>query len=176
MLKALRSLLSFESRDRARPTVALIQSEPPANVSAPGIEAMPFAPSLQWVNELPVPDWEAVSRWLQAVPNPEEQAIAWSACEVAWLQHLRTALGQAYYLAEHEDTLLLSSLGGDIARVTLEFVSKTQSRIMRLLDGVAQVPEWGKDILIVFEDDDTYYYHRDGSSNPGGNAPMGIEQ
>lgn len=168
MLKFFRSLLSSNLHDHGRSTPAH-NPEPPAFVSAPGVEAFAFAASLQHLNALPVPDWEAVSNWLQAIPETRQQSIAWGACEVAWLQHLCAALGPSYYLAEHDDALLLSSLEKNIGRVTLEFMSKTRSRIMRLLSGVAQVPEWGKDILIVFDDEETYYkyvsryYQEDGA-------------
>lgn len=167
MLKFLLSLLSVE------PSSAPVAQrdtppEPPAYVSAPGAEALAFASTLQYVDDLPVPDWEAVWNWLETIPSPEHHSAAWGACESAWLRHLGAALGPTYHLAEHGDALLLSSLEQNIARATLEFMSRTRKRVMRLLDGIAQVPEWGKDILIVFEDEDTYYryvsryYHEDG--------------
>jgi hypothetical protein len=36
-------------------------------------------------------------------------------------------------------------------------MTRTLSRIGKVLDGVAKPPEWGKDILLVFDDEDTYY-------------------
>jgi len=157
MLKFFRSLFLSEPDDGDHRQAARTQAEPPADIVAPGVEPLAFPPLLQCVNELPVPDWDAVSRWLQAIPKSGDQANAWSACEVGWLQHLRAALGSTYSLAERDDVLLLSSLDGKIVEVTLDFMSRTRSRIMRLLSGVARVPEWGKDILIVVEDEDTYY-------------------
>ena len=53
--------------------------------------------------------------------------------------------------------MLLSSLDANVARAALDFIGKTRQRILRVLDGVAQVVEWGSDILIVFDDDDRYY-------------------
>ena len=168
MLKFFRSLLSSDLHDHGRSAPAHTP-EPPAFVPAPGVDSFAFAASLQYLNALPVPDWEAVSNWLQAIPQSEQQLLAWGACEVAWLQHLRVALGATYDLVEQGDALLLSSVEKNIGRVTLEFMSKTRSRIMRLLSGVALVPEWGKDILIVFDDEETYYkyvsryYQEDGA-------------
>jgi hypothetical protein len=36
-------------------------------------------------------------------------------------------------------------------------VNKTLQRVVRTLDGIAHVPEWGHDILVVFDDEDAYY-------------------
>lgn len=157
MLKLFRSLLSTPSGDRPEPAAGHSRSEPPTSISAPGAEPLALPALLLHTNELPVLDWDAVSQWLQTIPGPDDQARAWGACKVAWLQHLRTALGPTYALAERDDALLLSSLDDNLVQVTLEFMSRTQRRILGLLDGVAEVPEWGKDILVVFEDDETYY-------------------
>ena len=109
------------------------------------------------VQGLPVPDWKAVTGWVVAHPAGKAQANAWIAGERAWLDHLRVALGTDYHLAERRDALLLSTLAPHIAGATLDFMNKTQQRILRVLDGVAQVAEWGRDILIVFDNEDRYY-------------------
>ena len=157
MLNFLRSLLSSRPDDRGRPTTGESPREPLEHISIPGVEPLAFASSLRYVNELPVPDWEVVSSWVKTIPKQDNQAMAWAACEVAWLQHLRVALGPTYHLAEHDGALLLSSVEHNVARAALGFMVKTLDRIRRLLDGLAQAPEWGKDILIVFDDQDTYY-------------------
>jgi hypothetical protein len=36
-------------------------------------------------------------------------------------------------------------------------MGRTLGKITKVLDGIAQVPPWGKDILIVFDDADSYY-------------------
>jgi len=77
--------------------------------------------------------------------------------ELAWLAHLQVALGEQYRLAQHEYALLLSPLEPRVATATVQFMTKTLSRISKVLDGVAKAPEWGRDILLVFEDEDTYY-------------------
>ena len=156
MLTFLRSLF-VPKRDGRGDSTGALQAKPPAIISAQGVEALDLASSLQYVNELPVPDWEHVSAWIGSIPSPEEQAKAWAACEVAWLQYLGFALGPKYHLVERDGALLLSSLESRIASATLGFMVKTLSRITRLLDGLAQAPEWGKDILIAFDDQETYY-------------------
>ncbi len=89
--------------------------------------------------------------------DPEVQARAWANCERAWLEYLAVALGPAYRLMEEGDAVILSTLEPNVAEATLGFMGDTLQRIIRLLDGVAQNQEWGKDILVVFDDGDAYY-------------------
>ncbi|MDP2369722.1 hypothetical protein [Rhodoferax sp.] len=156
MLKLLRALLTpkpiLDPSPPRRPAPA-----PPAAVSAPGVEDFNIVGNLIDANGLPVVDWEAAQRWLGAIAGGDAQAAAWAVCELAWLEHLRVALGRNYRLSDQGNIVLLSSLESNIAEATLAFVGKTLQRVVRVLDGVAQVPEWGKDILVVFDDDETYY-------------------
>jgi len=73
------------------------------------------------------------------------------------LLHLRDALGAGFRLAESENCLLLSALEDNVANATLGFMERTLKRVVRTLDGIAQVTPEGKDILIVFDDEDSYY-------------------
>jgi hypothetical protein len=60
-------------------------------------------------------------------------------------------------LEESDSAMLVSSLEPRAARATLEFMERTPKRIGIVLQGIAQVPPWGKDILIVFVDEEGYY-------------------
>lgn len=108
-------------------------------------------------NGFPSIDWDAANRWVASIPEESEQQKAWSACERAWLEHLRAALGSHYQVREQGTALLLSTLEANVAEATLAFVNKTVQRILKVLDGVAHAPEWGHDILVVFDDEDAYY-------------------
>src|SRR5262245_2537367 len=152
MLKFFQSLLAG-SDEADKPAV---HAEPPAEIVVPGAASLAFTPILQVVNGFPVPDWEAVGKWMEGVPE-QERSAACGACERAWLLHLRAALGSAYRVDEQGGALLLSSLAPHLARATMEFMAKTGGRIVRLLDGIAVSPEWGKDILIVLDDEEPYY-------------------
>ena len=156
MLKFLRSLVSTKS-NLELPPPPIPAPGPPAVVSAPGVEDFNIVGNLIDANGLPVVDWDAAQRWVDAIVGSEAQATAWAACEVAWLEHLRVALGQNYRLSLQGSTVLLSSLESNIADATLAFVGKTLQRVVQVLGGVAHIPEGGNDILIVFDDDETYY-------------------
>jgi hypothetical protein len=60
-------------------------------------------------------------------------------------------------LSESPNALLLSSLDANVARAALESMERTLSRVVRVLDGIAAVPPWGRDLLIVFDDAESHY-------------------
>jgi hypothetical protein len=155
VLKLLRSLVTPKQPATTEAVATL--PPPPVAVSADGSDDFSVTENLLGANGLPVLDWDAAQQWVDGVAGEAEQARAWSECERAWLEHLRVALGPEYRLREHGTALLLSTLEKNVAEATLAFVNKTLQRVVRILDGVAHVPEWGQDILVVFDDDDTYY-------------------
>ena len=101
-------------------------------------------------------DWEAIGEWMEGLDSPL-RASAWAQAEIAWLLRMRDSLNGKYRLETQGNALLLSSLETNIARSTLGFMTKTLRRISVVLDGLASAPDWGHDILIVFDDDETYY-------------------
>lgn len=157
MLKLLRSLFSASSTAAADESPVSLSESPPSELRVPDAEGFPISTHISIVEELPYLDWAAVTRWLATVDGGDRQASAWAECELAWLQHLRLALGEGYTLLHQGDALLLSSLEPRVARATLEYMCTALRRIERVLDGIAKVPEWGKDIMIVFDDDESYY-------------------
>ena len=123
-------------------------------------EARPPAPPafrerLQYANGFPLADWQALRESVDALPG--ERRAAWLDCERAWLLHFRDALGAAFRLDESSGAFLLSSLERRPARAVLEYMGRTLKRIEVVLEGIAQPPPLGKEILIVFEDHDSYY-------------------
>lgn len=139
------------------PVAAAQPSPAPDRLQAPGVEAFDVRAALADAHGLPVLDWAAAQAWVARIADSAEQARAWTACETAWLQHLQAALGPAYRLQSQRSVILLSTLPAHVAEATLGFVNKSVQRILRTLDGVASTPDWGQDILIVFDDEDGYY-------------------
>lgn len=156
MLKFLRTLVA----PRAKPDLAAhadVAPTPPAVVSAQGVDDFAVLTHLVDANGLPVLDWHAARQWIDGIAGGQAQAEAWAACELAWLAHMRAALGPSFGIAQQGSAVLLSSLDAHVAKATLAFVNKTLQRVVRVLDGVAQTPAWGSDILIVFDDQEAYY-------------------
>jgi hypothetical protein len=153
-----RSLLG---RDGAADAAAVLPSReidhPPEEIHIDGASPFPFAARLKLHHGLPIADWEAVQLWLEESVPAERRAEAWMAAERAWMQHVRAALGAGYRLDEGASAIVLSSLDPNVARVTATYMEKSLRRILAALDGIAQVPDLGKDLLLVFDTQERYY-------------------
>jgi hypothetical protein len=151
VFKLLRSLLSKDS-----PELPAVATEVPAVLKA-GDDRLALEPHVKLdeggFSRL---DWETVRQWVEGLDEPL-QAAAWAQAEIAWLLRLRSDLGAEYRLDIQDGAALVSSLDPNVARSTLDFMTKSLRRITAVLDGVASSSEWGHDILLVFEDDETYY-------------------
>lgn len=129
MLKLLRSFVAAKPALDA--SVAGSTSLPPAKISAPGVEDFDVVAHLIDANGLPVVQWAAAEAWVAGIADKDAQGVAWTACELAWLEHLRGALGEAYRLSHQGSVALLSSLDANVASATLAFVGKTLQRVVR---------------------------------------------
>ena len=129
---------------------------PPAEVLVGGV-AFPIAQYMQRHEGYPILDWEPAQAWTSGIESQDLQERAWAGLERAWLLHFRDALGSRFHLRESKSALLLSSLESNVSRATLEYMERTLKRVIASLDGIAQTPSWGKDILIVFDDTESYY-------------------
>jgi len=154
MFKLFRSLADGTATS-ASLTDTVMDELAPDSIYVDGEPSFPLAAHITRVNALPYVDWKAVEFWTAALPV-DQQAHAWSTCVTAWLLHLKEDLGSQYRLDEAGKALLLSTLEPTLARITLQFMERTSSRILRLLEGVAAVGD-GRSVLIAFDDEDTYY-------------------
>ncbi len=161
MLTFLLSLVSGQRRETGPGATAAQDTTPntapTTEVSVASFPGFPLSTHLSHHNGFPFLDWAAAQVWVDGLSDATVQSEAWARCELAWLEHLQVSLGPAYQLRQVGGAVLLSTLEPHVARAMLGYMAKTLQRIVRLLDGVAQPPEWGKDILIVFDDEDTYY-------------------
>ena len=131
-------------------------AEPPGSVEVAGNRFL-VSERMSHSEGLPHLDWHAVSEWVATLTDEAQHDHAWRLCERAWLDHLRVALGPSHELRESEGTLLLCSLDERAAKAALDFVNRTERRVLRVLDGIAKVGGWGHDIVVLFDDEDTYY-------------------
>lgn len=157
MLNLLRSLLT-NNNTKLSETPSNPNEPAPEEITIAGLEPLWIGKHIRWHNGLPILDWDAVQAWLDKAASTL-QGDAWTACERAWLLHLRDALGPGYTLSESDGAALLSSLEPNLSRATLEYMDRTLSRVSKVLERIAHIPEWGKDILIVFDDDERYYHY-----------------
>ena len=157
MLKFLQMFVTRGPRKAESQAIIPPVCAPTTEVTAEGVESFPLSPHISSDSGFPILDWQAAQVWVETIPDIEARAAAWSRLERSWLEHMRAALGSSYVLHETHDSFLLSTLESNIATATLRYMSKTLQRVVRVLDGIAEVSDWGKDILLVFDDDATYY-------------------
>ena len=105
---------------------------------------------------VPHPRWQRVQRWLDSLP-PAQRHDAWLACERAWVAWLRDVLGPGYEVHESGHALLLTTQTVRQASLTLAFIADAKARVAGLLEELAQPPDTGKEILLLFRDQDDYY-------------------
>ncbi len=120
-------------------------------------QRFPFSSHLKICQNFPRVDWGVVQSWVESIEDKKLRGNVWASAENAWLLHLQAALGDRYSLTQSETAMLLSPLEKNVAAATLDYMSRTLKRVVKVLDGIAEVAPWGKDILIVFETEDEYY-------------------
>lgn len=106
---------------------------------------------------MPLLDGQQLVTWLHANVAGEFHTPVLDDAKRAWLLHVRDALGENFQITESKTALLLSSLNPNTARTTANFMGNALEQVLGALDGLAQAPQRGKDILIVFEDAESYY-------------------
>ena len=153
MLRYLTALLSRNPEPRPRAAQTLVA---PEAIAIDGVEPFPITRHLKTHNGFPILDWGPVDQWVRTLPE-NRQSAAWTLCERAWLLHVRESLGRAFRVDEGPTAMILSSLEHAAARSMLDYMERTLKRIGALLDGIAHVPEWGKDLLMVLDDQRQYY-------------------
>lgn len=136
---------------------ALPQDAAPQRLESAVAAPFDFSGTLRWEERLPTPDWEALHAWWSATADAQESARLWLEAERGFLLHLAAALGPSYRVHESRDALLLSRLDDRAARVVTDHVARTRARVLRLLPGLAEVPDLGKDVFLLFADTDDYY-------------------
>jgi hypothetical protein len=117
---------------------------------------------------LPIPDWGR-QPWAGHGGDEALHAQA-NGLAAGWLDAMMTALGAPYVRAESGNFMLLSSLDKRARGMLLDYLERSQRRVLGALAGIAVDHGHGKTVVMVFDDEETYYryvanYGR-GSSQP----------
>jgi hypothetical protein len=122
-----------------------------------GLPAFSFADHVETASGLPYANWDAVFAWLEQSDDDKIKAAGWLAAERNWLLMMRDGLGQGYFLRETGDIFLLSPQTDADAAKTISFMTRTNQRVAWVLEELADVGEWGKDVLLLTRDEEDYY-------------------
>lgn len=156
MFQYIKKIFSSPQADPEKQTGKVERVDEGSVIYGSGAAKFDLAQNMNYEEGLPVLDWNALNEWLLTI-DPASQGKAWSDAELAWLSCMRSALGETYQVSRFEQSVVLSSLNSSEQELVLGFMASSLKKIVRTLGSVASVPEWGYDILIVFDDEDTYY-------------------
>jgi hypothetical protein len=129
----------------------------PTEISVANAPALQLPQFLVQYENLPVLDGTRLAAWVNDNVAVESRDAMLDQAKRAWLLHLRDALGDGYQLEESATALVLSSLEPVRARTTANFLANAREQVLGVLHGIARAPQWGKDLMIVFEDADSYF-------------------
>jgi len=135
---------------------------------------------MRWLanTSLPLPDW---SRHPFAEHGEDEVLHAHAnALAAAWLDAMTKALDDNYARAESDNFMLLSSMDARASGVLLDYLERSQRRVLAALAGIAADHGHGKTVVMVFDDEETYYryvanYGSESSQPEAGSGGMFID-
>jgi hypothetical protein len=112
--------------------------------------------SFTWQEDLPRPQWDLLSAWVQSRVEPEERFEAWTDIARQWLTHLSSALDGPYELSESDQVLLLAP-AAKAATPVLGFAEFCRTALLTGLPQVTRFNMPGKQAVLIIEDTQTYY-------------------
>jgi hypothetical protein len=107
--------------------------------------------------ELPRPNWEVISGWIDQNVPPEKLNEAWICVAREWLIQLKSHLPNEYEIVEGTEFLLLSAADAETNQRLLRHCHHYLRVILKLLDGVGGVEGFGKHVVLLFHDTGLFY-------------------
>jgi len=152
-MRAARRRLAAESAPEHTPA-----KEPaPNEVPAVGVAPFPLQAHLHVEHGFALVNWIAAEGWLTAIVDADARSLARVDLHRAWLENLRESLGDAFWLYENEDAMILSSLEPALATAMSRYVVTTRKRVAKTLGTLAHFPVGLKSVVLVMDDEDDYY-------------------
>lgn len=152
MLERLRKV--FSNNSQASPAE---YAAAPTEISVGNTPVLMLPQFFIQLGNVPLLDGHKLTTWLNDNVAAELHPAMWEGAKRAWLLHMRDILGANFHVADSKTALVLSALNTTTARTTVNFMSNALEQVLGVLDGIAQAPQGGRDILIVFEDVESYY-------------------
>lgn len=108
------------------------------------------------IDTYPRPDWESIDNLISDLPVSEAHA-AWFHAGRMWMEETARHLGRDYKVDETDNFFLLTGLNERHRKLLKAFVEKALTRILTMLDGIANDEGNGKHVAIIFDNQDDYY-------------------
>jgi hypothetical protein len=142
-------------------------------------ERLDISDSFTWEEDLPRPQWEILSTWVNTRVEPPDRAAAWTDIARQWLDKLRPALGRGYRVHESDHFLLLAPQAEPPADLLARFAEKCRLELVTSLPRVAAFRMPGKQVVLTLKDPEAYYkylsvYYPEG--HHGGSAGVHVRE
>jgi hypothetical protein len=134
----------------------VVRDERPSWINIDGIEPFDLVAHLHGHEGMPIPDWNAIDRWVDSLPISQQQA-AWQQCVRGWLLHMRDALGEPNTLFQSERASIIAPLEIRTSASLARYMERTLKQVLDTLPNVAAAEDDWQPILIVFADQHRYY-------------------
>src|SRR5262249_5755606 len=118
-------------------------------------ERLDISDSFTWDEDLPRPQWDLLTTWVENRVEPRDQYEAWTDIARQWLDRLREELGGAYRTDESEDFLLLVPKNSAVPLVPV--AERCRQHLLSVLPGVANFRSPGKYAILALRNQDDYY-------------------
>lgn len=103
------------------------------------------------------PDWDFIGRHIEENCEESQRPGAWNAVLEAWLETIIETLGGAYWLGVSKNFLIVTDEAENFAENLALFLEKALCSIMKLLDGIAAGPHYGKHVVVLFDSDRKFH-------------------
>ncbi|MES9853682.1 MAG: hypothetical protein ABW170_17845 [Candidatus Thiodiazotropha sp. L084R] len=107
------------------------------------------------------PDWESISRELDAGSAKKEISAFWERKSNIWLSSLSSEMSGDISQFESDNFKILTCESERYATLFTSFLERTLSRISKSLPGIARDEAHGKHIVLIFSDVGEYYDYLD---------------
>lgn len=134
-----------------------ISSDAPLLLTCSGAADFMVSDHLAFANGVPILDWNALSEWALTCGSSEAAAFAKDQGRLAWLLHLRDAIGPEAHVHVADDSYILSTLEPNVVQATARYIATSKRRIARVLGELADFPPDERSLLIVFDSEEEYY-------------------
>ena len=140
-------------------------------------DRLDISDSFTWDEDLPRPQWDLLTTWVENRVEPPDRHAAWSDIARQWLERLRGELGDGYRTDESDNFLLLTPK--DRTLPLLPVAERCRQHLLEVLPGVANFRSPGNYAILALKDHDDYYkyisaYYPEGTH--GGSAGVHVRE
>jgi hypothetical protein len=139
------------------PSPQPLEISPAKNLQPKYVDFSKLGEIFSEVEGFPYPNWKKVWDYINQNVARSSWSDAWREAALQWLEKLRTALGQKYFLNESDNFFLISCREQNERKNVLSFAENARHTIQNQLRGIKLRETYGKQVIVIFDVIDDYY-------------------